>query len=68
MLLGARAAELDLPSPVDAAAQPGRDDDRLVLVRPDGYVGWVGSPAAFPTWAEGYFRQRHVTDRRLYAT
>jgi 2-polyprenyl-6-methoxyphenol hydroxylase-like FAD-dependent oxidoreductase len=57
VLLGARAAELDLPPAVDAAAQPGRDDDRLVLVRPDGYVGWVGTAAAFPVWASGYFRR-----------
>jgi 2-polyprenyl-6-methoxyphenol hydroxylase-like FAD-dependent oxidoreductase len=67
VLLGARAAELDLPSPVDAAAQPGRDDEQLVLVRPDGYVGWVGTVAAFPAWADGFFQRRHVTKRRLYA-
>ncbi len=55
VLLGSRAAELDLPSQVDAAAQPGHDGDRLILVRPDGYVGWVGTAAAFPSWAGGYF-------------
>jgi hypothetical protein len=67
VLLGARAAELDLPSPVHAAAQPGRDDEQLVLVRPDGYVGWVGTVAAFPAWADGFFQRRHVTKGRLYA-
>jgi 2-polyprenyl-6-methoxyphenol hydroxylase-like FAD-dependent oxidoreductase len=68
VLLGARAAELDLPSQVDAAAQPEEDDGRLVLVRPDGYVGWAGTAAAFPAWANGFFRRRHVTNRRLYAS
>jgi hypothetical protein len=57
VLLGARAAELDLPTAVDAAAQQGRADDRLVLVRPDGYVGWVGTAATFPGWASSYFRR-----------
>ncbi len=68
VLLGARAAELDLPSTVDAATPRDHVDDRLVLVRPDGYVGWVGTAAAFPAWAADYFRPLRVTNSRLYAT
>jgi 2-polyprenyl-6-methoxyphenol hydroxylase-like FAD-dependent oxidoreductase len=57
VLVGERAGELALPTPVIAAAPAHRwpDGDRLVLVRPDGYVGWVGTPAAFRTWSAGYF-------------
>jgi hypothetical protein len=53
--VGTRAAELDLPAQVDAAV-PARPMDRLVLVRPDGYVGWVGTAEEFPGWAREYFR------------
>jgi hypothetical protein len=29
---------------------------RLLLVRPDGYLGWVGTAAEFRTWSDTYFR------------
>lgn len=56
MLLGRPPAEL--PDAVDAA-QPRVDGerDRLTLVRPDGYIGWVGAADEFPSWAAGYFRR-----------
>ncbi|HEY7272154.1 MAG TPA: FAD-dependent monooxygenase [Actinoplanes sp.] len=46
-----------LPHQVDAA-QPrsGGDPGTLTLVRPDGYVGWVGTADRFPAWAGEYFR------------
>ncbi|HEY2207582.1 MAG TPA: FAD-dependent monooxygenase [Pseudonocardia sp.] len=44
-LVGDRAADVTLPEGVIAAvpASPSSDADRLVLVRPDGYMGWVGT-------------------------
>jgi hypothetical protein len=29
--------------------------DRLMLVRPDGYLGWVGTAEEFAAWARDYF-------------
>lgn len=54
VLLGRSGA--DLPGSVDAA-EPGErgERDRLTLVRPDGYVGWVGPVRDFPNWAQEYF-------------
>ncbi|HEX4359727.1 MAG TPA: FAD-dependent monooxygenase [Pseudonocardia sp.] len=49
------AGELTLPAQVDAVA-PARPLDRLLLVRPDGYLGWVGTAEQFPAWARDYFR------------
>ena len=58
VLLGSDAPGLDLPPPVDAAV-PARPTGRLMLVRPDGYLAWVGTAGQFPAWARGYFQQRH---------
>ena len=60
LLLGIRAVEVERPPQVEAAvpAQPDPRPDRLVLVRPDGYVGWAGTVAEFPAWAEDFFRRR----------
>jgi len=57
ILLGRPAAEL--PDPVDAA-QPRADgqSDSLTLIRPDGYIGWIGAADDFPVWADGYFRHQ----------
>jgi 2-polyprenyl-6-methoxyphenol hydroxylase-like FAD-dependent oxidoreductase len=49
---------LDRLAQVDVAQQPDRAVDRWSLIRPDGYVGWVGTPEQFPSWAERYFRWR----------
>jgi hypothetical protein len=54
VLLGDVADALPRPEQVDAAA-PEHPMDRLVLVRPDGYVGWVGSVEEWPGWAASYF-------------
>jgi hypothetical protein len=54
VLLGTGADQLPRPEQVDAAT-PESPMDRLVLIRPDGYVGWVGSAQAWPGWAAGYF-------------
>jgi hypothetical protein len=60
LLLGIRAVEVERAPQVEAAvpAQPDPRPDRLVLVRPDGYVGWAGTVAGFPAWAEAFFRRR----------
>jgi 2-polyprenyl-6-methoxyphenol hydroxylase-like FAD-dependent oxidoreductase len=62
VLVGNDAPGLDLPPQVDAAevdvAVPARPTGRLVLVRPDGYLGWVGTAGQFPSWARGYFQQQ----------
>jgi 2-polyprenyl-6-methoxyphenol hydroxylase-like FAD-dependent oxidoreductase len=55
VVLGSSTATLDLPPQVDLA-QPEEEVDRWTLIRPDGYVGWVGRPEDFPTWAARYFR------------
>jgi 2-polyprenyl-6-methoxyphenol hydroxylase-like FAD-dependent oxidoreductase len=69
VLLGTRSAELALPPQVDAAAPAAPDAraDRLVLVRPDGYVGWVGPAAEFPAWASTFFRTTGDAGRRPVA-
>ena len=58
VLLGPSAATIDSPPQVDVAEQPDRGVDRWSLIRPDGYVGWVGTPEEVPSWAERYFRWR----------
>jgi 2-polyprenyl-6-methoxyphenol hydroxylase-like FAD-dependent oxidoreductase len=60
VLLGTRAPDLALPPPVDAAvpARPDSRPEQLVLVRPDGYVGWAGTTTAFPAFAGAYFARR----------
>ncbi len=57
VMLGSAEAR-DLPPQVDAAApaRPSRRADRLVRVRPDGYVGWAGQQADVRSWADAYFR------------
>jgi hypothetical protein len=62
VLVGADAERLDLPAQVDAAI-PARPQGRLLLVRPDGYLGWAGSAAEFEPWARRYFR-RQLSGRR----
>jgi 2-polyprenyl-6-methoxyphenol hydroxylase-like FAD-dependent oxidoreductase len=65
VLLGVHAAEPELPAQVDPAV-PERSEspDRLVLVRPDGYVGWPGTVADFPAWASAFFgRQKQPIHR-----
>jgi 2-polyprenyl-6-methoxyphenol hydroxylase-like FAD-dependent oxidoreductase len=57
VLIGADAARIDLPSQVDAAV-PARPTGELLLVRPDGYLAWIGTAAGFPAWASAYFHQR----------
>jgi 2-polyprenyl-6-methoxyphenol hydroxylase-like FAD-dependent oxidoreductase len=72
VLLGHLPASLSAPV---NTAQPrtGEERDRLTLVRPDGYVGWVGAPDSFPAWADGYFRRdtspsgRTMSGQRLNA-
>jgi 2-polyprenyl-6-methoxyphenol hydroxylase-like FAD-dependent oxidoreductase len=54
VLVGKQAAAVALPPQVDAA-ELARPVERLMLVRPDGYLGWVGTTAEFPVWARGYF-------------
>jgi hypothetical protein len=40
---------------VDVVEKPDPGVDRWTLIRPDGYVGWVGTPEEFAIWAEHYF-------------
>lgn len=54
VLVGSRARTVDLPAQVDAAV-PVRPTGELLLVRPDGYLAWVGTAAEFPAWANRYF-------------
>jgi 2-polyprenyl-6-methoxyphenol hydroxylase-like FAD-dependent oxidoreductase len=54
VLVGAGADRLDLSSQVDAVT-PVRSLEKLVLVRPDGYVGWIGTAGDFEPWARRYF-------------
>ena len=56
VLLGVDAAGVDRPPQVDAA-EPALPTRQLMLVRPDGYLSWVGAADEFPKWARGYFRQ-----------
>jgi 2-polyprenyl-6-methoxyphenol hydroxylase-like FAD-dependent oxidoreductase len=58
VLLASPARVVDAPAQVDVVEQPDRGIDRWTLIRPDGYVGWIGSPEEFPTWATDYFRRR----------
>jgi hypothetical protein len=55
-LLGPEADQLQLPPQVVPAipATPTATGP-LTLVRPDGYIGWIGTPQQFPTWAHDYF-------------
>jgi 2-polyprenyl-6-methoxyphenol hydroxylase-like FAD-dependent oxidoreductase len=49
----------DLPEPVDRAEpSTAGEPDPLTLVRPDGYIGWVGAAADFSAWAEHYFGRK----------
>ncbi len=69
-MLGSADAR-DLLPQVDAAApaRPSRHADRLVLVRPDGYVGWAGRQADLRSWADAYFRRRpnpSIGDHNVY--
>jgi hypothetical protein len=59
VLLGTDATHLDLPPQIDAAI-PTRPTDQLMLVRPDGYLAWVGTAEQFPAWARGYFHEYSV--------
>ena len=43
---------------VDVVEQAEQAADRWTLIRPDGYVGWVGAPEEFPAWAAAYFGPR----------
>jgi 2-polyprenyl-6-methoxyphenol hydroxylase-like FAD-dependent oxidoreductase len=63
VLIGTDAANLDLPPQVDAAV-PARPTSELLLIRPDGYLAWIGTTAEFPTWASEYFGQRTSTPSR----
>ncbi|HKS50708.1 MAG TPA: FAD-dependent monooxygenase [Pseudonocardiaceae bacterium] len=54
VLVGTDAPSVDLPAQVDAAV-PARPTGELLLVRPDGYLAWVGTAADFPAWASQYF-------------
>jgi hypothetical protein len=63
VLVGAPAEQLDPPVQVDRvdATRPVFEVDRLVLVRPDGYLGWIGTAADFPAWASSYFQDRRLS-------
>ncbi len=54
VLVGTDVSQLTLPPQVDPVI-PARPTDQLVLVRPDGYLAWIGTAAEFPTWARHYF-------------
>jgi 2-polyprenyl-6-methoxyphenol hydroxylase-like FAD-dependent oxidoreductase len=55
-LVGFDADQLQLPEQVLAAAPTTpMATDPLTLVRPDGYIGWIGTPDKFRTWANNYF-------------
>ena len=58
VLVGTGASAVELPAQVGAAAlvQPtGELNGELTLVRPDGYVAWIGAPEQFPAWAREYY-------------
>ncbi|MGH3868589.1 MAG: FAD-dependent monooxygenase [Pseudonocardiaceae bacterium] len=54
ILVGTDASQLALPPHVDPVIA-ARPMDQLVLVRPDGYLAWIGIAAEFPIWARHYF-------------
>lgn len=56
VLVGPGADRLNRPPQVDAAT-PVRSQERLLLVRPDGYLGWTGAAAEFEPWARRYFHR-----------
>jgi hypothetical protein len=65
VLIGIDAGQLDLPPQVHAAV-PAWPTGELMLARPDGYLGWVGTAEQFPAWASEYFRQiAIVPDQKL---
>jgi 2-polyprenyl-6-methoxyphenol hydroxylase-like FAD-dependent oxidoreductase len=47
VLVGTEAASVDLPVQVDAAV-PAQPTGELMLVRPDGYLAWIGTPHGSP--------------------
>jgi 2-polyprenyl-6-methoxyphenol hydroxylase-like FAD-dependent oxidoreductase len=58
VLLGTDAENIELPSQVDAVVPARRcRPGALALVRPDGYLAWVGTADEFAAWAGEYFRQ-----------
>jgi hypothetical protein len=57
LLASGPAGGIELPSQVDVVERH-EAVDRWTLIRPDGYVGWVGAPEEFPAWADGYFQAR----------
>jgi hypothetical protein len=63
VLVGSDAPSVDLPPQVDAvvAAAP---IGRLALVRPDGYLAWVGTATEFPAWAGRYFQRSALGSSR----
>jgi flavin-dependent dehydrogenase len=55
-LLGPGADQLQLPDQVvPAIPTTPMATGPLTLVRPDGYIGWIGTPEQFPRWAREYF-------------
>src|SRR5689334_12551134 len=54
-LLGPGADQLRLPEQVvlalPATGPTPLSSGPLTLVRPDGYIGWIGTPEQFPNWA-----------------
>jgi len=56
VLVGSDAPSVDLPPQVDAAVAAA-PIGRLALVRPDGYLAWVGTATEFPAWAGRYFQR-----------
>ncbi|MDQ3904306.1 MAG: hypothetical protein M3300_02365, partial [Actinomycetota bacterium] len=54
VLVGTGATGVVLPVHVDAAV-PAQSTGELVLVRPDGYLAWVGTASEFTSWARQYF-------------
>jgi 2-polyprenyl-6-methoxyphenol hydroxylase-like FAD-dependent oxidoreductase len=55
VLVGTGADQLELPPQVDART-PARPEGRLELVRPDGYLAWVGTAGEWEAWARRWFR------------
>jgi hypothetical protein len=65
VLVGPHVGRLDLPPQVIGAvpAQADSQDPPLLLVRPDGYVGWIGDAPGFARWAHQFFRATTATPR-----